>query len=137
MNFIVTANTDIGISKATNQDSVLVKKINTIQGEMVFAVLCDGMGGLDKGEVASASVIRAFDNWLMNSFPAMCSAPIEDSDIRAQWVKIITEQNERIKAYGGHLGIYRLLSVYERKNELESDSLYCCYGGRKHAHCLF
>lgn len=105
MNFIVTANTDIGISKATNQDSVLVKKINTIQGEMVFAVLCDGMGGLDKGEVASASVIRAFDNWLMNSFPAMCSAPIEDSDIRAQWVKIITEQNERIKAYGGHLGI--------------------------------
>ena len=83
MNYIITANTDIGISKSTNQDSVLVKKLNTPQGEMVFAVLCDGMGGLDKGEVASASVIRAIDNWLMTSFPAICTGAIEDSVIRA------------------------------------------------------
>ena len=45
----------IGITKSTNQDSLSVKVINTPQGRMTFAILCDGMGGLDKGEVASAS----------------------------------------------------------------------------------
>ena len=66
MNFIVSANTDIGITKSTNQDSLSVKVINTPLGRMTFAILCDGMGGLAKGEVASASVIRAFDQWLYN-----------------------------------------------------------------------
>ncbi|MEE3458276.1 MAG: serine/threonine-protein phosphatase, partial [Candidatus Faecousia sp.] len=63
MNYIVTANTDIGISKNTNQDSVSLKVMNTPQGRMALAVLCDGMGGLAKGEVASASLLRAFDRW--------------------------------------------------------------------------
>ncbi len=104
MNFIVSANTDIGITKSTNQDSLSVKVINTPQGRMTFAILCDGMGGLDKGEVASASVIRAFDNWVHNELPALCENPIEDSTLRTQWDKIVTEQNKSIGAYGARQG---------------------------------
>ena len=105
MNFIISANTDIGISKSTNQDSLSVKVINTAQGRMVFAILCDGMGGLDKGEVASASVIKAFDKWVYNDLPVLCNAPLEDSVIRAQWDNIITEQNRIIGKYGSRFGI--------------------------------
>lgn len=105
MNFIVSANTDIGLTKSTNQDSLSIKVINTKQGRMVFAVLCDGMGGLAKGEVASASVIHAFDNWARNELPLLCEAPLEDAVIRSQWENIATEQNEKIKAYGAGLGI--------------------------------
>lgn len=105
MNFIVSARTDIGLTKTTNQDSLSMRVINTSQGRMVFAVLCDGMGGLDKGEVASASVIRAFDNWLHNDLPLLCSSPLEDSVIREQWNHIVTEQNSTIKAYGGRQGV--------------------------------
>ena len=105
MNFIVSANTDIGTTKSTNQDSLSVKVINTPQGRMVFAVLCDGMGGLDKGEVASASVIRAFDLWARNELPLLCSRPIEDSEIRSQWDRILTEQNKKIGSYGARQGI--------------------------------
>ena len=72
---------------------------------MAFAILCDGMGGLDKGEVASASVIRAFDNWVRNDLPALCNAPIEDYVLRSQWEKIITEQNNTIKTYGARQGV--------------------------------
>ena len=43
MNFVISATTDIGIRKKTNQDSLSVKTIQTNQGRMVFAVLCDGM----------------------------------------------------------------------------------------------
>lgn len=60
MDFIVSATTDIGNIKDTNQDSYNVKVLNTEAGKMAFAVLCDGMGGLSKGEVASASVVKAF-----------------------------------------------------------------------------
>ena len=105
MNFIVSARTDIGLTKTTNQDSLSMRVVNTPQGRMVFAVLCDGMGGLDKGEVASASVIRAFDNWLHNQLPALCNAPIEDSAIREQWNNIVTEQNNTIKSYGARQGV--------------------------------
>ena len=105
MNFIVSANTDIGITKSTNQDSLSVKVINTPLGRMTFAILCDGMGGLAKGEVASASVIRAFDQWLYNELPALCNAPLEDSTIRNQWNRIVDEQNKLIGQYGARQGI--------------------------------
>ena len=42
MNFIISASTDIGITKNTNQDSYDVKVLSTPQGKMVFAVLCNG-----------------------------------------------------------------------------------------------
>lgn len=105
MNFIVSATTDIGTTKTTNQDSLCVKVINTLKGRMVFAVLCDGMGGLAKGEVASATVIRAFENWVINELPVLCRGQIEDSVIRNQWEHIITEQNNRIKTYGARQGV--------------------------------
>lgn len=105
MNFIVSAKTDIGIVKNTNQDSLSVKIINTSIGRMSFAVLCDGMGGLAKGEVASASVIRAFDEWTRNDFPLLCRDNIDGNTIRAQWEKILREQNNTIKKYGIKQGV--------------------------------
>lgn len=105
MNFIISANTDIGISKTTNQDSLTVKVVNTPQGRMVFALLCDGMGGLEKGEVASASVIHAFDKWVLEELPSLSNSPIEDNILKIQWDKIIQEQNDTIKRYGARQGV--------------------------------
>ena len=105
MNFIISANTDIGIAKDTNQDSLTSMVINTPQGRMAFCVLCDGMGGLEKGEVASASVIRAFRNWALNDLPQLCAQPLEDTAIRSQWEAIIDQQNSMIKRYGARQGV--------------------------------
>lgn len=105
MEFIVSANTDIGNVKSTNQDSLSVKVINTLAGRLSFAVLCDGMGGLAKGEVASASVIRAFDRWVNEDLSQLCLKGITAEDIKAQWEWILINQNEVIKAYGGSRGV--------------------------------
>ncbi len=105
MNFMISAHTDVGIVKETNQDSLSVMTLNTPQGPMAFAVLCDGMGGLAKGEVASAAVIHAFRRWATEELPKLCAAPLEDVTIRSQWERIITEQNETIKAYGARQGV--------------------------------
>lgn len=64
MHFTFIAETDIGTTKDTNQDSILVKHGQYSGGEVLMAIVCDGMGGLSKGELASATVIRAFDKWL-------------------------------------------------------------------------
>lgn len=105
MNFVISANTDIGTVKSTNQDALTVKVINTPQGKMAFAVLCDGMGGLAKGEVASATVIRAFEAWLHCEFAKMCDVPVSENKICAQWDRLVAEQNEVIGAYGFNHGI--------------------------------
>lgn len=105
MNFIVSANTDIGTVKSTNQDSLSVKVLNTPLGRMTFAILCDGMGGLSKGEVASASVIRAFDLWVANDLPILCNGSIDENAVKAQWEKILLDQNVAIKTYGARQGV--------------------------------
>ncbi len=105
MDFIVSANSDIGLVKSTNQDSLSVKILNTALGKMTFAILCDGMGGLAKGEVASASVIRAFDTWVMNELPQLCTDLLDDKTIQTQWENILLSQNNVIKAYGARQGV--------------------------------
>ena len=105
MNFLISGTTDIGIKKSTNQDSLSVKIMNTSQGRMAFAILCDGMGGLEKGEVASATVIRAFDEWIQKEFPLLTNAPIQEDMIRTQWERIITDLNTKIKIYGAKQGV--------------------------------
>ena len=105
MNFYISAATDIGPVKKTNQDSYCVRSYRTSQGRMVFAILCDGMGGLAKGEVASASVINAYLNWTENRLPQLCAAPLKAEDIRRDWLKLAVQYNEKIKYYGSCCGV--------------------------------
>ena len=99
MDFLVSSNTDVGAVKTTNQDSLSALVLGTPQGKMVFTVLCDGMGGLEHGELASASVVRTFRNWATTILPELCQEPLEDAVIRQHWQGIVTEMNKRIQEY--------------------------------------
>lgn len=105
MDFIISATTDIGNTKNTNQDSYNARIINTQAGRMAFAVLCDGMGGLSKGEVASASVVKAFCNWVDNKLPILCENGFDDADIKKDWCSIVADFNEKIKNYAKKFGL--------------------------------
>jgi serine/threonine protein phosphatase PrpC len=105
MNFMVSATTDMGLRKETNQDSFNVRVYNTHQGKIAFAVLCDGMGGLAKGEVASAALVRAFCEWTDTQLPILLEQGLSDPAIRNAWTKICVEFNEKIKIYGKRCGV--------------------------------
>ena len=100
MNFLTCAVTDVGISKQTNQDSYLIKTANTKIGRIAFAVVCDGMGGLAKGELASATVINAFSEWFNNTLPQLIENGLNDNIIRQQWTSLVKNNNNKIMAYG-------------------------------------
>lgn len=104
MRFIATADTDIGIAKDTNQDSVLIKHAKADGKEVLLAVVCDGMGGLAKGELASATVIRAFAKWFEEELPY----ELENVDMQvigAKWSLLLKELNAQILEYSKENGI--------------------------------
>ena len=100
-NFLSTYYTNIGIKKNTNQDSVLIKKAKTSLGDIVMAVICDGMGGLAKGEVASASVIQMLNEWFNNDLKYMMQNTNFSLSLVANKIgDLIREKNTRILQYG-------------------------------------
>lgn len=98
MRFIATADTDIGISKDTNQDSILIKHALADDKEILLAVICDGMGGLCKGELASATVIKAFSKWFDEELPYELENLNMDV-IGGKWSLFLKELNSKIIEY--------------------------------------
>lgn len=99
MHFTVTADTDIGTTKDTNQDSLCVKIADTPVGEVLMAIICDGMGGLSKGELASATVIREFSEWFNNELSQELNSVNMDV-IGGKWELMLKDLNLRILEYG-------------------------------------
>lgn len=92
--------TDVGIVKKTNQDSVCLKIADTERmGQIVMAVICDGMGGLEKGELASATVIRTLSHWFESELPKRLTS-YNWRELTIEWDRMIKEQNYRILEYG-------------------------------------
>ena len=102
MEFFVTAHSDIGIKKKTNQDSVLLQVAKTDVGSVAFGLICDGMGGLSKGELASATVIKAFANWFQSGLKELLEEGFQENHLYDQWREIIEQQNQRITNYGNY-----------------------------------
>lgn len=99
MNFLTAYHTDVGLTKETNQDSICIKLAKTNIGNVLMVIICDGMGGLEKGELASATVIRRFGYWFDNELPMM----LEDfkmDRVKYSFDNMISELNEKIAMYG-------------------------------------
>ncbi|MGX8703826.1 MAG: PP2C family protein-serine/threonine phosphatase [Lachnospiraceae bacterium] len=100
-----TYTTNVG-GKQRNQDSLLVLQAETEgHGQVTFAAICDGMGGLSKGELSSAEVISSFRRWFCESLPSILrAAEGEDFNyevaLRFSWKKLLTNVNRKLLAYG-------------------------------------
>ncbi|MBS6395817.1 MAG: serine/threonine-protein phosphatase [Clostridiales bacterium] len=99
MKFLTAAYSDVGIRKKTNQDALMVKIADTDYGEVCFAVVCDGMGGLSRGELASATLIRLLSKWFEQEFPELLYGGISPEYLRRNWEQLIYETNYRIGSY--------------------------------------
>ncbi len=110
-----STHTDIGTKKSVNQDSLLLKQATSKKvGSICFACLCDGMGGLSSGEIASAAFVHRMDEWFKVELPMLFqrddfTEQLEDEkktenvylrQTENAWNNIVQEMNERLKKYG-------------------------------------
>ena len=100
MDFIISSVTDIGIKRTENQDSIFASCYSHNNERAAFAVLCDGMGGLSHGSVASKSIVDAFSKWADEQLPNMNFASLTDQQIRMSWMGVIREENEKLRLFG-------------------------------------
>ena len=104
MRFIGTAVTDVGNVKKVNQDSLTLKTAHSRWGDVCIAVICDGLGGLAQGEVASGNVVLAFDKWFNNEFLHSVEDWTKES-IQNAWEELIVSMNKKNQAYGEQQGV--------------------------------
>jgi len=111
--------TDKGIVKSVNQDATMVKVANSKEyGRVALAAICDGMGGLESGEVASSMMIKVLSNWFEETLPKLLVAGGDtarlDNDaskeditntIIRQLIEVVDYANDSIVAYGKDRGI--------------------------------
>lgn len=100
MKYFISANTDIGLRKNKNQDSLLIKRGIYGKKQIVLAVLCDGLGGLKRGEAASASLVKAFASWFENQLLSILTGSSFEKNLLLSWEHLISHMNRQIYGYG-------------------------------------
>ncbi len=139
MNFLTAYHTDVGIKKKTNQDSLLIHQAQTDGGNVLLAVICDGMGGLAKGEVASACMIRAFSEWFQGELPELLAPGLQPEALRQSWEQVVSRVNQKITNYSIEKSVsmgttcvallivgsaYYIMNIGDSRAYLISDNIY-------------
>lgn len=105
MKYVGSAFSDVGNIKETNQDSICIMVAQDNTGEQAaLMVICDGMGGYEKGELASATVIKAFRRWFNEELSGMLDH-FDWQDLKNRWEEICHFQSRIIHQYGIDNGI--------------------------------
>lgn len=105
MQFRGAGYSNVGRTKDTNQDSYAISIADTKVGNVALVIVADGMGGLEKGELASAEVVRTLSSWFAEKLPPSLEA-LEtniggfEHFVEGQWHGLVQDLNLRIMRYG-------------------------------------
>lgn len=99
MHYLTSVHSDVGTTKQVNQDSLCLKIAQTSIGDVLMAVVCDGMGGLKKGELASKTIVEALANWFDNRLPVLIQNGLDLVAVGQSWNTLIKEFNLKIFNY--------------------------------------
>lgn len=95
--------TDIG-KKKVNQDALLIKTARYQNSEILFAAVCDGIGGLTGGEIASSYVITGVSAWFETEYAGLRQAGKGVLDIRQSLDTCLHRLNDEINTSGQEMG---------------------------------
>lgn len=99
MAFSVGAYTDAGIRKKINQDAYGLRVVESGPYELGFAIVCDGIGGMSEGELASGLVVCAFLEWFQVHMTELLMNSISQEELFHQWTCTIYATNRILLKY--------------------------------------
>lgn len=108
--FGIAGCSDVGARKTVNQDAWCALSAETSVGDVAMAVVCDGVGGLTSGELASSTVVHEFDRWFRRDLAPLALASVTRegeislSDVADAWGHLLDDLNRRIGEYGRRRG---------------------------------
>ena len=130
---LISAKTDVGLKRATNQDCFEFGQLE--KGAVTWAVVCDGMGGMAAGHVASAEAVRVISQSLKNNLTpkstpsfinnllktsiesanaAIYDMAIKDEALRGMGTTVVAVVIVKGVAYFAHVGDSRAYCYFEK-----------------------
>lgn len=104
MKFAYLSFSDKGAVRKENQDRVYAKTLN-IHGEEAFlGIVCDGMGGLSFGSVASSTAVRIFSEWFEKEFAYVRQDTEISGYLAARWRELTSRANDELRSFGSENG---------------------------------
>lgn len=102
--------TDVGLKEYRNQDGACIKRAKTSIGMITMAIVCDGVNGLQQGELASTVIIEEFCSWFDRCLPVLLEQHIVEKEerlwkdiiraVKKDWKEKLQEVHENIHKYG-------------------------------------
>lgn len=83
-----------------NQDSLALHRMMTQRGDVVLAAVCDGLGGMDAGEIASGYVAERLSIWFYDELPVLLEKKRRKKSIENALLRVLYDAHEKLAAYG-------------------------------------
>lgn len=113
---IIDTKTDIGLVRKENEDASLALK-HPKNKNIKILVVADGMGGRNKGEVASNYLVDSINKWFLEKSPKILNNTEEVKELLIKYIKRLN--SNLIKKYGeDHLGTTLTVALINKKNTI-------------------
>lgn len=97
--------TDKGAVRTSNQDSFCARIANFGKQTVAMLAVCDGMGGLQFGELASTGAVRCFENWFDRQLPELMRTNLTERNIFISWHKMLEQLHQKLCSYAQNNGM--------------------------------
>ncbi len=97
MRYITSHFSVAGKVRPVNEDSLCYRQAFFGGHELVMATICDGMGGLSRGEIASGHVVKRLFDWFESKLPSILEKYDFSSEIIInEWKRLIGSENKEL-----------------------------------------
>ncbi|MBR6155839.1 MAG: serine/threonine-protein phosphatase [Lachnospiraceae bacterium] len=109
--------------RSVNQDSITLQRMVTRKGTVSLALLCDGMGGMDRGEIASGYVAERIGIWFYDVLPKVLKGGYRAGAVSKALQRCLFRIHEDLREYGEERGMrcgttFTLLLIVEKRWQL-------------------
>lgn len=88
--------TDRGIAREKNEDSIILQAIEQQGGWFAVGAVCDGIGGLEMGEVASKMVITEVIHWFEGVSRQINIAYADANRLFSELTEVVQQWNKKV-----------------------------------------